>query len=54
MAELRGGKEVYIRSKDNVIRMLGALRASDDCLKCHTDSRKGDLLGAFSYTLKAE
>jgi hypothetical protein len=48
--ELQKGQEVYIRHKDNIIRMLGALRASDDCLKCHTEAKKGDLLGAFSYT----
>jgi hypothetical protein len=48
--ELRQGKNVYIRNKDKVIRMLGALRASEECLKCHTDASKGDLLGAFSYT----
>lgn len=50
IAELQKGKEVYIRHNGTVIRMLGALRASDDCLKCHTEKKKDDLLGAFSYT----
>lgn len=48
--ELRAGQETFVRTKDNVVRMLGALRASEQCLKCHTESRKGDLLGAFSYS----
>jgi hypothetical protein len=50
LAELSDGKETFIREKGNVIRMMGALRARDQCLNCHTDNRKGDLLGALSYT----
>jgi hypothetical protein len=50
VAELSQGKQLFVRHKDNVIRMLGALRATEQCLKCHTDNKKGDLLGAFSYT----
>ncbi len=33
--------------------MLGAVRSAKQCVKCHGGSR-GDLLGAFSYTLRAE
>lgn len=47
--ELAQGKDVYIRSKGEVVRMLGALRATEQCLKCHTEAKQGDLLGAFSY-----
>jgi hypothetical protein len=50
VAALNDGRDLFIRHRDNVIRMLGALRATDTCLQCHTDSKKGDLLGAFSYT----
>jgi hypothetical protein len=50
VAELSQGKDLFIRNRDDVIRMLGALRAGDQCVKCHTDSKKGDLLGALSYT----
>ncbi len=50
IVELKAGKETFVRTKDNVVRMLGALRASDMFLKCHNEKRKGDLLGAFSYT----
>jgi hypothetical protein len=46
-----GGEDLYIVSKDNTIRMLGALRATKVCQKCH-DAEIGDLLGAFSYTLR--
>lgn len=47
--ELLSGKDVYIRTKDNVVRMLGALRATEQCIRCHTEAKSGDLLGAFSY-----
>jgi hypothetical protein len=50
LAELREGKATYVRHKDGVVRMLGALRASDQCLTCHAAARLGDLLGALSYT----
>jgi hypothetical protein len=50
VVELSQGKELFIRQKGNVVRMLGALRAREQCLKCHSDTKKGDLLGAFSYT----
>jgi hypothetical protein len=32
-------------------RVLGALRSTGHCVKCHGGER-GDLLGAFSYTLR--
>jgi hypothetical protein len=47
--ELLSGKDTYIRTKDSVVRMLGALRATDQCVRCHTEAKQGDLLGAFSY-----
>jgi len=46
------GEDLYIVSKDDTIRMLGAIRATKTCQQCH-DARIGDLLGAFSYTLRA-
>ncbi|MFO0863401.1 MAG: hypothetical protein U0744_01845 [Gemmataceae bacterium] len=45
---LLNGKEVYLRTKDSVVRMLGS-RATDRCIKCHSDAKPGELLGAFSY-----
>jgi hypothetical protein len=50
LAELSNGKDTFVRTKGNVIRMLGALRAGDQCLNCHFEHHKGDLLGALSYT----
>jgi hypothetical protein len=45
------GEDLYIVSKDDTIRMLGAIRATKVCLQCH-EAKIGDLLGAFSYTLR--
>jgi hypothetical protein len=45
------GEDLYIVSKDKTLRMLGAIRATKTCLQCH-DAQVGDLLGAFSYTLR--
>jgi hypothetical protein len=47
---LKDGEDLSIIRKDDTLRMLGALRATSQCLKCH-EAQKGDLLGAFSYTL---
>ena len=51
MPSLRDGEDLYIVRKDDTVRMLGALRATKTCQKCH-DAEIGDLLGAFSYTLR--
>ena len=48
---LRDGEDLYIVQKNDTIRMLGAVRATKTCQKCH-DAEIGDLLGAFSYTLR--
>jgi len=45
------GEDLYIVSKEKTLRMLGAIRATKTCLQCH-DAEVGDLLGAFSYTLR--
>jgi hypothetical protein len=51
LQSLRDGEDLYIVGKDDTIRMLGAVRATGTCQKCH-DAEIGDLLGAFSYTLR--
>ena len=51
LATLKGGEDLCIVERDDTLRMLGALRATAQCLKCH-DASTGDLLGAFSYTLR--
>ena len=48
---LREGEDLFIASKGETVRMLGALRATKTCQQCH-DADVGDLLGAFSYTLR--
>jgi hypothetical protein len=49
---LQKGDNLFARGKDDTIRMLGAIRAGKKCLSCHDDRKEGDLLGAFSYTLR--
>ncbi len=51
MPSLREGEDLFVVRKDDTIRMLGAIRATKTCQKCH-DAEIGDLLGAFSYTLR--
>jgi hypothetical protein len=53
LARLGAGEGLFIHATDRGVRMLGALRATRQCLACHGCER-GDLLGAFSYTLQQE
>lgn len=48
--ELRRGKALYLRSDQQRIHLIGAVRALDRCVRCH-QVEKDDLLGAFSYRL---
>lgn len=50
LGRLFQSEDVVIESSQNRVRMLGALRAQDHCLKCH-DVKRGELLGALSYEL---
>lgn len=52
LEELATGRDLYIRSKDGTVRVLGPIHAGKACLKCHSDAKEGELLGAFSYTLR--
>jgi len=45
---LKSGEELFVRATKNRILMVGSIRASEQCLSCHS-VKKGDLLGAFSY-----
>lgn len=47
---LRSDEDIAIDEGVDRIRMVGALRASKNCLKCHS-VRRGDLLGALTYEL---
>jgi hypothetical protein len=51
LAALRRGDDLFVRqTTDGRRRMLGAVRSVQQCLSCHGGER-GELLGAFSYTL---
>lgn len=50
LAQLRDGEDNVIDQQLNTIRMVGAVRAANQCLDCHS-VRRGELLGAFSYLL---
>ncbi|MEM9352424.1 MAG: hypothetical protein AAGA92_05375 [Planctomycetota bacterium] len=45
--------DVYVDEGEDLIEMLGAVRADQSCIVCH-GGRRGDLLGAFSYELRRE
>jgi hypothetical protein len=51
LSALRDGDDLYVVGKEDALRMIGALRATKTCQKCH-DAEVGDLLGAFSYSLR--
>lgn len=48
LMRLKAGEETVIESMDATIRMLGAIRARNECLNCHS-VEDGALLGAFTY-----
>ncbi|QDU61815.1 hypothetical protein Pan216_26800 [Planctomycetes bacterium Pan216] len=49
--KLRFEEDLVVEETESSVRMLGSLRAGENCLKCH-HGRRGDLLGAFSYELR--
>jgi hypothetical protein len=53
LEQLRAGRDLSAASAPRRIRMLGAIRARNSCLKCHS-ADTGDLLGAFSYDLRLD
>jgi hypothetical protein len=50
LAAIREGDDLFMRETTAGRRMLGAIRNARQCSGCHGGGR-GDLLGAFSYTL---
>ncbi len=50
LADLRRGQDIEVGTTPDRIRLLGSIRAVKQCLSCH-EVRRGQLLGAFSYTL---
>jgi len=53
LAGFRTGKGIASQNDAGALRCIGAVRAADACLRCHEDKKAGDLLGAFTYRLKA-
>jgi len=54
LQSLKEGNQLNVQSGRDAIHMLGAIRASGECLECHATAKKGDLLGAFSYEIRRE
>jgi hypothetical protein len=50
---VRKGEDVFAARRGDVVRFVGAVRGAKQCVDCHGGER-GDLLGAFSYTLRAK
>jgi hypothetical protein len=51
LAALHRGEDLTAGRTGDQVRMLGAVRSTKQCVGCHGGER-GDLLGAFSYTLR--
>jgi len=52
LEKLRAGEQVILTGDSDRRYLLGAIRATADCTKCH-GVREGTLLGAFRYPLVA-
>jgi hypothetical protein len=50
LEKLQKGEDLFVSKTVEGLHLLGALRAVEQCIKCHGGER-GDLLGAFSYSL---
>lgn len=50
-----GGSDIASTGGDKAgrLRCTGTLRAKASCLGCHKSKKAGDLLGAFTYTLRS-
>jgi hypothetical protein len=48
---LKTGENLFVASTPSGLRMLGGVRAAEKCIECH-GGKRGDLLGAFSYSLR--
>ena len=52
LASLRSTDDVVAAETTRIGRnVVGAIRATGECLSCHATSKVGDMLGAFSYRL---
>lgn len=53
LSQLRGTQDVVVDEQPGRILMVGSLRASNNCRRCHTVPR-GELLGALTYEMRPE
>jgi hypothetical protein len=53
LISLRQGEDLFISRDGERLRMLGGISSIKQCVACHGGQR-GDLLGAFSYTLQRD
>ena len=53
LQSLQEGEDLVAEASTNRIVLMGSLRASKQCLKCH-EQQLGTLLGAFSYELQRQ
>jgi hypothetical protein len=53
LAALKTGEDLQMAATADRIRLLGSIRAIKQCLACH-EGQRGELLGAFSYSLVRE
>ena len=51
LRSIQKGETLAVGTHNDRARMLGAIRSARQCVECHGGNR-GDLLGAFSYTLR--
>jgi hypothetical protein len=51
LTQIRAGEDLVSIEAESQLRMLGSIRNLKQCVDCHGGER-GDLLGAFSYTLR--
>jgi hypothetical protein len=51
LAAVQRGEDVHAARLGDEVRFVGAVRSARQCVGCHGGER-GDLLGAFSYTLE--
>ena len=51
LRDLDTGQRLIVEKQGNGLRVVGAIRAGDECLGCHKNKRAGDMLGAFVYSL---
>lgn len=53
LGAVRKGEDGFAARRGDVMRFVGAIRSAKQCVECHGGQR-GDLLGAFTYTLRAK